>query len=158
MPVSSWPRAFKRSNAYGRRSRALQVEQNKRQVGRATPGASVEALLKPKAKEATGNDPIFVEMIDQLKLDATFPLELGKYLERTLRVLLDCTNRSLTLHDLITQAKDAEFLSEEAIDLAHIIRKQRNIMAHQRLDARTHVGRILFSLFAASILWPQLPE
>jgi DNA repair exonuclease SbcCD ATPase subunit len=137
---------------------ALQAELHKRQGSRATPSASVEALLKQKAQEATGNDPIFVEMIGQLKMDATFPIELGKYLERKLRVLLDCTDRSLTLHDLITQAKDAAFLPEEAIDLAHIIRKQRNIMAHERLDARTHGGRILFSLFAASILWPQLPE
>ena len=92
---------------------ASQAEQNKRQGSRATPGASVEALLKQKAKEATGNDPVVMEMIDQLKMDATFPIELGKCLEHKLRMLLDCADRSLTLHDLITQAKDAEFLSED---------------------------------------------
>jgi len=99
-----------------------------------------------------------MEMIDQLKMDVTFPIELVKGLEHKLRVLLACADRSLKLHDLIMQAKDVEFLSAEAIDLAHIIRKQRNIIAHERLDVRTHVGRILFSLFAASLLWPQLLE
>jgi hypothetical protein len=88
-----------------------------------------------------------MELIDQLKMDVTFPIELAKRLEHKLRVLLACADRSLKLHDLITQAKDAEFLTEEAIDLAHIIRKQRNIIAHEQLDARTHVGRI-FSLYS----------
>jgi hypothetical protein len=72
--------------------------------------------------------------------------------------MLGCEDRSLSLHDLITQAKDAALLPEEAIDLAHTIRKQRNIMAHDRLDARTHAGRVMFALFAASILWSQLPD
>ncbi len=86
------------------------------------------------------------------------PIEVAKCLERKLRALLHSDDRSLGLHDLITQAKDAELLTEEAIDLAHIVRKQRNIVAHERIDVRTHIGRTLFCLFAASILWPQLPE
>jgi hypothetical protein len=56
------------------------------------------------------------------------------------------------------RAKDADLLSQEAINLAHIIRSQRNILAHEKIDIRTHQARVLLMLFAAAVLWSLLPE
>lgn len=121
-------------------------------------GKTYARVCKDLAEVATGANTFFMEKISPLPLDGTFPIELGKYLEDKLRTLLECPDRSLSLHDLIMQAKDAELLPDEAIDMAHTIRKQRNIAAHSRLDPQVQVARVLLCLFAASILWPQLPD
>jgi hypothetical protein len=42
--------------------------------------------------------------------------------------------------------------------LDDVIRKQRNIVVRGDTYKTTHVGRILMSLFAASLLWPEFPE
>jgi len=136
----------------------LGAQLNNRSAGSPNRTTSVEELCRLKAIETTGNDPVFISMLACLRLDSTFPIELGKCLDRKLRELLDTDDRSLNLHDLIMQVKDVELLPEEAIDLAHAIRKQRNIMAHDRPDARTHAARVLYTLFAASLLWPYLPD
>ena len=49
-------------------------------------------------------------------------------------------------------------LTEEAIDLGHTIRKQRNIIAHSDVDPITNPARTLLVLFAASVLWPYLTQ
>lgn len=70
--------------------------------------------------------------------------------------MLNINDKSQNLYELITQAYDAEVLSKEQIDLAHIIRKQRNIAAHQNENQRNLAARTLLTLFAAALLWPDL--
>jgi len=118
----------------------------------------LDKAIKERAKQATGNDPDFVRILDKLNIDLSLPLEIVKELENSLRRLLATDDRNLNLYDLLAQAKDAQLLADEAYDLAHSIRKQRNILAHEQVDKRTHIGRVLFVLFAASLLWPHLPE
>ena len=64
----------------------------------------------------------------------------------------------LSLHDLITMARDSESLTEKGIDLAHTIRRHRNILTHENTDGRTHSARVLLCLFAAALLWPEFSE
>jgi len=115
-------------------------------------------LAKEAAKQATGNDAEFVRTIDKMSLDSTFPFEMAKVIEKSLRRLLETDDRTLSFYDLLAQAREEEKLPDEAFDLAHTIRRQRNTVAHEQVDARTHVGRILLVLFAAAVLWPYLPE
>jgi chromosome segregation ATPase len=114
--------------------------------------------LKELAKRAAEGDREFCAFVDKLTVDPSAPLELAKYLEETLRTLLTTKDRSLSLHDLISQARDAEVLTDEAFHLAHMIRRHRNIIAHEDVDKRTHAARVMLVLFAASLLWLLLPE
>src|SRR5260370_11280636 len=132
---------------------ALQVEVAKRQ-GADDPAASFERLVKDAAKEATGRDAKFVGLIDRLRLNDSLPNEFVKQLERELRRVLSTDDRNLSLHDLITMARDSESLTEKGIDLAHTIRRHRNVLTHENTDARTHIARVLLCVFAAALLWP----
>ena len=82
----------------------------------------------------TGNDVTFKLTLDRLSLDSSLPIEFAKIIDRALRTILKANDPDLSLHDLIVQARDAELLSDEAIDLAHTIRKQRNIIAHRDVE------------------------
>ena len=63
-----------------------------------------------------------------------------------------------TLYELITECDDAEMLDEESVDLAHIIRQQRNVNVHPvgPVDSKTELGQGLLCLFCASLLFPKL--
>lgn len=108
------------------------------------------------AMMTTGNDAVFKLTLDRLALDSSLPIEFSKIIEHSLRVIMKAKDPDLSLYDLLVQARDAELLSDEAMDLAHTIRKQRNIIAHQHVETRTKQMRILFVLCAASLLWPHL--
>jgi hypothetical protein len=135
----------------------LQVDVSKRQ-GASDPAAMFERLVKDAAKEATGRNAKFSSLIDRLRLNDSLPNEFVKQLERELRRILSTQDRNLSLHDLITMARDAESLTEKGIDLAHTIRRHRNILTHESTDARTHIARVLRCLFAAVLLWPEFSE
>ena len=116
-------------------------------------------LIKDIAVEVTGNDPVFGEFMRNLEIDENLPLRIGGKIENHLRSILKSSNRSL--YDLIMECRDADKLDEDDIGLAHGIRKQRNIVAHHgdtNEDDRTKMGRAYFCLFAASLLFPKLPE
>ncbi len=116
--------------------------------------------LKNLAIEAAGKNSKFTELVTKLELSDSLPVTLGKELERELRrrLNLNTDDKTMKLHDLIVQADDAMILTREGIDLAHFIRKQRNIMAHDGVEQHTCTARMLMSLYAASLLWPELSE
>ena len=136
---------------------ALQTEVSKR-GGPLDAPASFERLVKEAAKDATGREAKFCALIDRLRVNDSLPNELTKLMERELRRMLSCDEQNQNLHDLITLARDSESLTERGIDLAHTIRKHRNILTHDNTDARTHNARVLLCLFAASLLWPEFSE
>jgi hypothetical protein len=136
----------------------LKLELSKRPASSGKLVENFQKLVKDIAKEAAGRDPEFGTIIDRLLLNETLPNEFVKQLERKLRKHLHTDDRTLSLHDLIMMAKDAELLTEKGIDIAHTLRKHRNILTHESTDPRTHVARVLFCLFAASLLWPEFSK
>lgn len=114
--------------------------------------------IKEILKRSTGGDKEFNLFVDKITIDRSAAIDTSKYLEDTFRKLLNEKDRSLSLHELIMRSKDADMLSPEATNLAHIVRSQRNIIAHEKVDIRTQQARILLILFAAAVLWPLLPE
>ncbi len=75
-----------------------------------------------------------------------------------LRRVLNCEDQNATTYDLLTQAKDAGVLTAKGLNLAHIIRKQRNVVAHEVTDGQTLQVRILLCLFPAALLWTEFVE
>ena len=121
---------------------------------------SLENILKEVALDATGNDSNFSSLLTRIKLDESLPLIIQRETENELRKLLGIPreDKSLNMFNLIQQASDTEILPRDAIDLAHTIRKQRNIVAHRDTYEKTYQARIILCLFAAALLWPELPE
>ncbi len=66
--------------------------------------------------------------------------------------------QGVDLFTLIKLVKDAEQMSDNAIDLAHTIRKQRNQIIYQKVPVETYHARNCLVLIAAFLLWPQLPN
>ena len=114
-----------------------------------------DEIVKEMALEVTGNDPVFGEVIRNFQIDGTLPLQIANIIENHLKQLL---NSDGTFYELIQECDNAQLLDEDSISLAHNIRKQRNMVAHSREpDSRVKMGRDLFCLFAASLLFPEIP-
>jgi hypothetical protein len=113
--------------------------------------------LREAAILATGRDPVYTSMLAAVPLKNDFTVELVKRLEDCLKRMVHSSTNS-TLYDLIQMSRDAEKLTADQADLAHTIRRQRNILAHEREDPRVQTGRMYLTLFASALLWPYLPE
>jgi len=122
--------------------------------------SSVEGFVAFAIATANGDEQLKKIINQHIVGDSHFgsrlPIVLATELERHLRKKLQSTDPVLKLHDILGLAKDADLLSGDNIDFAHIIRKQRNFFAHQNVERKTEVMRILFTICAASLLWPHI--
>jgi len=130
------------------------------QLIEASRGSDWQARLKQMALEATGNDSGFAAILDGLDLSDSLPLKAARLLEDQLRLLLrvPAGQRGLDLYDLIRQAEAEELLPRDAIEMAHLIRRQRNTIAHAEAYEKTYQARSVLCLLAIALLWPELPE
>ena len=113
--------------------------------------------VKEIALECLGNDPVFDDQVEKLSIGSTLPVEVAKIIENHLKQVLSSEN---SFYELLEECKDSEMLEQDILDIAHIIRKQRNVVAHHDLseDKRTRMARAIFCLFGAVFLLPKLPE
>lgn len=113
--------------------------------------------VKEIALECLGNDPVFDDQVKKLSIGSTLPVDVAKIIENHLKQVLSSEN---SFYELLEECKDSEMLEQDILDIAHIIRKQRNVVAHYDLseDKRTRMARAIFCLFGAVFLLPKLPE
>lgn len=124
-----------------------------------TRGSDLQVQLKQMALDATGNDSTFAPVLRELELSGELPLRVGRLLEDRLRWLLHRPESERdSLYDLIQQATDLEVLPRDAVDMAHLIRRQRNTIAHAAGYEPTFMVRSLLCLYAMALLWPELPR
>jgi hypothetical protein len=134
----------------------LQQELGHLQDGRKVDGKTFSSIIKNLAFDTAGDDEHFLTMLQETGLTQQFPMMILPQLEHALRDALQVGQERVTLFDMIAQARDSELLSDEAIDMAHLLRKQGNIVKHGRPEQRTLLARGLITLYAAAILWPEL--
>jgi alkylated DNA nucleotide flippase Atl1 len=67
-------------------------------------------------------------------------------------------NQNCDLFSLINRASESGILKDDAVDLAHFIRKQRNQIIYNRVSKETYDLRNRLVLISACLLWPQLPR
>jgi len=136
-----------------------ELEKLRTELDRLGKDVSVETRIKYLALEATGNSAQFAELLDDIELDENALYKLYRWLERQLRAMLHTPGDSqANLNELIQQVTNSEALTRDAVDLAHIIRKQRNLVAHTEVDASTCQAHAIICLFAAALLWPELQQ
>lgn len=135
-----------------------ELDQLKVKLRRQESEGQLESMLRELAIAVANDHGKFTQMISSTSISTELPLALGRHLETALRVMNKNPDRSDTLHDLITFTREAQRLTPEGIDMAHLIRKQRNIVAHSKADPHTIPARAVLCLFAAAILWPEFPD
>ena len=117
--------------------------------------AKLTARLRTLAVQGSAGSSEFAAALKAIKTTSRYPVDLAVALERHLRASLN-TDDPASLHDLIIEADEAGFLTPEAVDLAHTLRKQRNIAVHSVPDDSAMRTRALLSLFTAALLWREL--
>lgn len=86
---------------------------------------------------------------------SSFANLIANQLQERLVVFLNQQNTDL--FTLIRLAEDSGLLQDNAVDLAHLIRKIRNQIIHNSVPVGTYHARNCLVLHAACLLWPQLP-
>ena len=114
-------------------------------------------MVRDLALEVAGHDRVFGEQFRTFRIDGSLPIVIHSILENHLKSFL---NSEGSLYGLIRECGDDETLDSLAVSVAHAIRVQRNKVAHLKEpeDPRIEMGRALFCLFGASLLFPELPE
>ena len=134
------------------------LERVERQLAKSQSIQPFNDQLKQNAIDATGGDDKFRLLLEELNIDRSLPIDITRAMEAEFRQLLNPTENDLTIYDLIREASEGNELPDDAIGLAHLIRKQRNIIAHQEIHRNTYQAWVILCMFAAALLWPEFPE
>ena len=117
--------------------------------------------------DVTGDNPVFGEYFRTLNIDKHLPIALRKWLEMRLKQALSKgLNDKTELHYLIRDytnfdedySTDPDEFDKSDNHLAHVIRTQGNLIAHEEIDEKTIMGRALCCFFGTALLSPKLPE
>jgi len=112
----------------------------------------VENVIRKVAMQCVGDNQRCLKIIEDIEFDLTLPIELPKKVINILKTITKTQDQKNDFADLIGQSRKQNLLSQEAIALLHVIRKQRNIFAHNSLNPNTRLMRVIFLLAAFSLL------
>ena len=118
--------------------------------------SDLEKNIKKIAKLCIGEDHPLSNTLEEIDFDFMLPINLQKKLETVLRSKLNIGSEKKGVVDMIYECKDQDLLSNDAAHLFHVIRKQRNLFAHNAIDHQTRLMRVLFVVAAFSILSREL--
>ena len=96
------------------------------------------------------------EMIEEIGFDYMLPINLQSKIEKILKSKLKLGAKKKSIVEMIHECKDKGLVSNDAIHLLHIIRKQRNLFAHNSIEPKTRLMRVIFIIAAFSILSSEL--
>jgi uncharacterized coiled-coil protein SlyX len=139
------------------RTRFRSLEKRVSELQRATTEPSFPRKLAEIAALASGTDERFAKLLAKSEMTPFVAIELTKALERTLRELLGA-DQGTSLYDLIYRAREASILTQDAANYAHTLRTARNVIAHLEPQDSTTQARTLMCIFAAALLWRELPK
>lgn len=115
--------------------------------------------IRDIAVKAAGNDLEF----KTLKIDEYLPISREEWLETRLNRAL--SRRNVGLYNLIDNHIDfdeelnPDELDYSDYDLAHVIKTQRNVLAHpEKMKKETSMARVFCCFFAAALLSPKRPK
>ena len=107
-------------------------------------------------KQCIGDNHHLSSVIDEIDFDFMLPINLQTKLEKILKSKLKGHKNTNNIVELIHACKDQDLLSVDAIHLLHGIRRQRNLFAHDAIDPKTRLMRVIFVIAAFSLLSSEL--
>lgn len=123
-----------------------------------SPLSSTLDAVRQIAVQVAQGDTEFADYVGRIPLDESLPLVLMKLVAGSLRGLLGTADRSLSVNDMLSAAERRKLLPGSATDAAHVIRRQRNLIAHESVAPETVPARASMSLLAAALYWRELPQ
>ena len=114
--------------------------------------SDIENVIRKVAKQCVGNNTRCLRIIEDIEFDLTLPIELPKKVINILKTVLKTQDQNCDFADLIGESRKKKLLSPDAISLLHVIRKQRNIFAHNSLNPNTRYMRVIFLVAAFALL------
>ena len=114
--------------------------------------SDIENVIRKVAKQCVGNNTRCLKIIEEIEFDLTLPIELPKKVINILKTVLKTQDKNCDFADLIGESRKKKLLSPDAISLLHVIRKQRNIFAHNSLNPNTRYMRVIFLVAAFALL------
>ena len=136
----------------------IENERVLRLLSDAEPTSQTHEFLVSLAIRASEGDASFAKMVKGQHISEGLAILISSELEKKLTRLLKQPVRTVDLFQILRQAEDEQVLSSDLFDLAHLIRRQRNFVAHNSGGRTIMIGRVLLVLFAAALLWPHLPK
>jgi chromosome segregation ATPase len=115
-----------------------------------------EVSIKKISKLCIGEEHPLSNTIDEMVFDNMLPINLQNKLESILKSKLRIGNEKKSIVSMVHQCQDEGLLSDDAAHLIHVIRKQRNLFAHNTIDHKTRLMRVVFVIAAFSILSSEL--
>ena len=114
--------------------------------------SDIENVIRKVAKQCVGNNTRCLKIIEEIEFDLTLPIELPKKVINILKTVLKTQDQNCDFAELIGEIRKRNLLSQDAYSLLHVIRRQRNIFAHDPIKPNTRYMRIIFLVAAFALL------
>ena len=108
--------------------------------------------MKKITRQCIGDKQSLSVIIDEIDFDLMLPINLLAKIEKILKSKLKGDPQINSINELIYECKEKNLLSNDAVHLLHAIRRQRNLFAHDAIDPRTRMMRVVFVIAAFSLL------
>ena len=118
--------------------------------------SDLEKSMNKITKQCIGDNHHLSSVIDEIDFDFMLPINLQTKLEKILKSKLKGQKHTNNIVELIHACKDQDLLSVDAIHLLHGIRRQRNLFAHDAIDPKTRLMRVIFVIAAFSLISSEL--
>lgn len=117
---------------------------------------SLSEFVKKAALDAAGGDPGFAQLIGDATID-DLPVRIQEGLADECRRILRVGKRSC-FNDLLVEMRKGGLLTNQAKDLADIVRTVRNGIVHRSAPQPREIRRAsaILVLMAGALLWPEL--
>ena len=115
-----------------------------------------EVSIKKISKLCIGEEHPLSNTIDEMDFDNMLPINIQNKLESILKSKLRIGSEKKSIVTMVYQCQEQGLLSDDAAHLIHAIRKQRNLFAHNSIDHKTRLMRVVFVIAAFSILSSEL--
>jgi len=114
--------------------------------------SDLEMVMKKITRQCIGDKQSLSVIIDEIDFDLMLPINLLAKIEKILKSKLKGDPQINSINELIHECKEKNLLSNDAVHLLHAIRRQRNLFAHDAIDPRTRMMRVVFVIAAFSLL------
>ena len=118
--------------------------------------SDLEKSMNKITKQCIGDNHHLSSVIEEIDFDFMLPINLQTKLEKILKSKLKGQKHTNNIVELIHACKDQDLLSVDAIHLLHGIRRQRNLFAHDAIDPKTRLMRVIFVIAAFSLVSSEL--